>query len=245
MKHSPLISDELLSAYLDQQISEAELRRVEKALAAEPAMQYQLETLQTTVALMRSAPALVVPRALTLSENQVLAAGGRVRGVKQPSFWDRWLPRMMPAATAVVAILFIFSLTFSFPLAEKQAAAPIQMASAPAEIESAPAMAREAAAEAGPEMQTLSVEQPAPRAAQPRAAVTEDESPAKDETANAQTLTMTGADQSEEVTGQTTPSSASASPERLISRGTWLLGLLLILLLFLTWRVTIVRSRRR
>jgi len=163
--------------------------------------------------------------------------------VKQPSFWDRWLPRMMPAATAVVAILFIFSLTFSFPLAEKQAAAPIQMASAPAEIESAPAMAREAA-EAGPEMQTLSVEQPAPRAAQPRAAVTEDESPAKDESANAQTLTMTGADQSE-VTGQTTPSSASASPERLISWRTWLLGLLLILLLFLTWRVTIVRSRRR
>jgi len=243
MKHSPLISDELLSAYLDQQISEAELRRVEKALAAEPAMQYQLETLQATVALMRSAPALVVPRALTLSENQVLAAGGRVRGVKQPSFWDRWLPRMMPAATAVVAILFIFSLTFSFPLAEKQAAAPIQMASAPAEIESAPAMAREAA-EAGPEIQTLSVEQPAPRAAQPRAAVTEDESPAKDETANAQTLTMTGADQSE-VTGRTTPSSASASPERLISWRTWLLGLLLILLLFLTWRVTIVRSRRR
>jgi len=243
MKHSPLISDELLSAYLDQQISEAELRRVEEALAAEPAMQYQLETLQATVALMRSAPALVVPRALTLSENQVLAAGGRVRGVKQPSFWDRWLPRMMPAATAVVAILFIFSLTFSFPLAEKQAAAPIQMASAPAEIESAPAMAREAA-EAGPEMQTLSVEQPAPRAAQPRAAVTEDESPAKDESANAQTLTMTGADQSE-VTGRTTPSSASASPERLISWRTWLLGLLLILLLFLTWRVTIVRSRRR
>jgi hypothetical protein len=243
MKHSPLISDELLSAYLDQQISEAELRRVEEALAAEPAMQYQLETLQATVALMRSAPALVVPRALTLSENQVLAAGGRVRGVKQPSFWDRWLPRMMPAATAVVAILFIFSLTFSFPLAEKQAAAPIQMASAPAEIESAPAMAREAA-EAGPEMQTLSVEQPAPRAAQPRAAVTEDESPAKDESANAQTLTMTGADQSE-VTGQTTPSSASASAERLISWGTWLLGLLLILLLFLTWLVTIVRSRRR
>ena len=244
MKHSPLISDELLSAYLDQQISEAELRRVEEALAAEPAMQYQLETLQATVALMRSAPALVVPRALTLSENQVLAAGGRVRGVKQPSFWDHWLPRMMPAATAVVAILFIFSLTFSFPLAEKQAAAPIQMASAPAEIESAPAMAREAAAEAGPEIQALSVEQPAPRAAQPRAAVTEDESSAKDESANAQTLTMTGADQSE-VTGQTTPSSASASPERLISWRTWLLGLLLILLLFLTWRVTIVRSRRR
>ena len=216
---------------------------MEEALAAEPALQHQLETLQATAALMRSAPALVVPRALTLSENQVLAAGGRVRGVKQPSFWDRWLPRMMPAATAVVAILFIFSLTFSFPLAEKQAAAPIQMASAPAEIESAPAMAREAA-EAGPEIQTLSVEQPAPRAAQPRAAVTEDESPAKDETANAQTLTMTGADQSE-VTGRTTPSSASASPERLISWRTWLLGLLLILLLFLTWRVTIVRSRRR
>ena len=80
MNSSFSISDELLSAYIDGEIDEAESRRVEKALRNEPAVRQQLEALRATVSLLHNAPTLVVPRAFVLAEEQVLAAGGKVRG---------------------------------------------------------------------------------------------------------------------------------------------------------------------
>ena len=255
MKHSAIISDELLSAYIDHEIDEAELRRVETALAAEPALQHRLETLQTTVALMKGAPALVVPRALTLSESQVLAAGGRVKGVTHPTFWERWLPRLMPVATAVVAVMFVFSLVFSLPTtpintsklamreqpAEKPTLAGIEPTEAPA------VMASDAQNEAA-EVQMLTVEQPAAaESAQPRPVVSEDAMPvarekASPRTAIAETSVPEAAPAAKPAPAEPTSREISSMP---VSWITWLLGLLLILTIFLTWQITFVRPRRR
>ncbi len=114
MTSSFSVSDELLSAYLDREISEAELRRVESALAADPHLQERLQGLQQVVSLLRSAPAVVVPRPLTLTEEQVLAVGASVRGVEAGRGWQGWLARLMPVATAVVAVLFVLS--FAWPM---------------------------------------------------------------------------------------------------------------------------------
>lgn len=114
MTSSFSISDELLSAYLDREISEAELRRVESALAADPALQERLYGLQQVVSLLQSAPSVVVPRPLTLTEEQVLEVGASVQGRGDGRGWQVWLARFMPMATAVVAVLFVLS--FAWPM---------------------------------------------------------------------------------------------------------------------------------
>ncbi len=116
MASSFSVSDELLSAYLDREISEAELRRVESALAADPHLQERLQGLQQVVLLLQNAPAVVVPRPLTLTEEQVLAVGASVRGVETGRGWLGWLARLMPMATAVVAVLFVLS--FAWPMTQ-------------------------------------------------------------------------------------------------------------------------------
>ncbi len=108
------IDDELLSAYIDGQVTTAERQRVEQALAKDAQVRERYETLQMTVTLMQDAPPVRVPRAFVLSEAQVLAAGGKVKGVKQPSFFERIFPRMMPLATAAVALLLVVLVSVDF-----------------------------------------------------------------------------------------------------------------------------------
>lgn len=110
IKHSSILPDELLSAYIDQQITEAERRRVETSLAADPALQERLNDFRRTTRLLRNAPVVVAPRSFTLSEAQVLASESKVRKTKTPAFWFRWMPRLAPALVMVVAVLFVFSL---------------------------------------------------------------------------------------------------------------------------------------
>jgi hypothetical protein len=64
----PQVTDELLSAYLDQAVSDEEKRLVEEAIAAEPTIAWRLETLRQTVQLLRSLPALALPRSFALTE---------------------------------------------------------------------------------------------------------------------------------------------------------------------------------
>ena len=108
------IGDELLSAYLDGQVTAAERQRVEQALAADAGLRERYDALQMTVNLLQEAPPLRVPRAFVLSEAQVLAAGGKVRGAPQPGFFDRLFPRLMPLAAAASAILLIVLLSIDF-----------------------------------------------------------------------------------------------------------------------------------
>ena len=103
----PPISDDLLSAYLDGQVTPAERQRAEKALAEDPAVRGRYMMLRQTVLLLRQTPRVAVPRSFVLSEAQVLAAGGRVAGVARPGFFAHLLAgmsRALPVATAAVAV---------------------------------------------------------------------------------------------------------------------------------------------
>ena len=138
------ISDELLSAYIDGQVTAAERQRVEQALATDAHIREQYETLRMTVTLMQKTPPMPVPRAFVLSEAQVLAAGGKVKGVEQPGLWERLFPRFMPLATAAVALLLVALLSVDFLPglggmgAPQPAMQEMEIAAAPAPDQAAP-----------------------------------------------------------------------------------------------------------
>jgi len=262
MRKNVSISDELLSAYIDRQTNEAELQRVENALAVEPALRERLEALQHTVALLQQAPSLVAPRAFVLSEQQVLAAGGRIQGTKQLSFWEQWLPRLTPVVTAFIAVLFVLSLTSNFQQQTQSSVPSPSLAAeepqmeAPAEIE-----AQSMAAEAPQATEMKTAEQPTAMVMAPQARSRSAEG-GKPVTATASTdaavaevqgvTEMTEAapaggavaEEPPSAPEQVQPTPAPASPTLFSTASpvTWLLGILLIIFLFLTWRFTFARS---
>ena len=65
------IDDELLSAYIDGLVTDEEKARVEAAVAADPALAWELDTLRRTVELVRDLPAIPLPRSFALREEQV------------------------------------------------------------------------------------------------------------------------------------------------------------------------------
>ncbi|MEZ4558624.1 MAG: hypothetical protein R2854_19700 [Caldilineaceae bacterium] len=98
------ISDELLSAYLDNAVTAEERALVEDAIARNPDVAWRLSSLRYTVALLRQLPELHVPRPFTLQESQVAAWGehgeaairesvassaGRRREPVHTSWWTR------------------------------------------------------------------------------------------------------------------------------------------------------------
>lgn len=104
------LDDDLLSAYLDGEVTAAERARVEQTLASDSQAREQLQALEATVQLLREAPRVAVPRVFTLTEAQVVAAGGKVKGGQQSGWLDRLfagLPRLMPVATAAVALALL------------------------------------------------------------------------------------------------------------------------------------------
>jgi hypothetical protein len=66
------ISDELLSAYIDGDVSDVEKQHIEFAIANDPEIAWQVETLRATVALLREMPAIPMPRSFVLHEDQVV-----------------------------------------------------------------------------------------------------------------------------------------------------------------------------
>jgi len=294
MNRSFSISDELLSAYIDGQLDEAEMLRVEKALAQEPEAYQRLQGLQAIVDLLHDTPEVVVPRAFVLSEEQVLAAGGRVKGMEKPSLWQRWLPRMMPAFTAIIALLFFFSLKLTPPTAShlppmEYAAPQAAMveeardvnetaveagnegvleeapAAAPKPIESevtAPVSAETTAKTTAPQAKAIRPAAPAREkesaeeaektaAKEMPDAVTLEAAPAaavpEEPVIQAQPLAVPAEENSaasaeETIQPQPSPQSQPTASTSWIS---WLLGALLILSLFFTWRFTFRGQRDR
>ncbi len=91
--------DEKLSAYLDGQLSPAERNAVAIHLETCGRCQWDLDTLRTTVQWTRELPAVPVPRAFTIA----VQAGP----AREPRW--RWTLPVLQGATAVVALLFVFS----------------------------------------------------------------------------------------------------------------------------------------
>lgn len=94
--------DELLSAYLDDQLDAGDRARLEAQLMADPALRSELEMLRRTVALVRDLPPQPIPRNFILPQ----AAAPRARPVpvtRRP----RWLAPFLTAATTAVSLLFV------------------------------------------------------------------------------------------------------------------------------------------
>ena len=95
--------DELLSAYLDGQLSAGERARLEAQLATDPALRAELEALRHTVVLVRDLPPVPIPR------NFILPPTVAARPRPAPSARPRraWAAPLLTAATAVVSLLFV------------------------------------------------------------------------------------------------------------------------------------------
>lgn len=133
--------DELLSAYLDDQLSAGERARLEAQLATDPALRAELDTLRHTVALVRDLPPVPIPRNFILP--QTVAA--RPRPVRRARPRRAWAAPLLTAATAVVSLVFVVVLASDLLLsgvggrAFAPAAAPLMEAEAPqVALESAP-----------------------------------------------------------------------------------------------------------
>jgi hypothetical protein len=95
--------DELLSAYLDGQLSAGERARLEARLATDPELQAELAALRRTVALVRDLPMVPIPRNFILPQTVVV----RPRPMRRARPRRAWAAPFLTAATAVVSLLFV------------------------------------------------------------------------------------------------------------------------------------------
>ena len=120
--HQNPITDELLSAYIDGDVTAAEQQQIEYAIARDPEIAWQVETLRQTVALLHALPAIPLSRSFVIQEEQVAdvlsarrygsvgLASNRRNG---PSLWRRLLVFLnggnlaLRNASALAAALFI------------------------------------------------------------------------------------------------------------------------------------------
>ena len=144
----PQITEELLSAYLDNSVSEEDRRLIEHAISVEPQLAWQLESLRQTVQLLHSLPAVALPRAFTLDRvmlEQKLAAeqaqNARRRVVQQApvgvTWWQRWVTIWQNGSPylrngAMIALLLVVVLVAGNQLFAPNVVAPARTASAPA-----------------------------------------------------------------------------------------------------------------
>ncbi|MCB9151940.1 MAG: hypothetical protein H6641_24550 [Caldilineaceae bacterium] len=87
---NPHITDELLSAYIDNAVTEDERQQVEAAVAADPGVAWRLQSLRHTVHLLNQLPELAAPRSFALTVEAVSAQPG------QRSVTPSALPRRRP-----------------------------------------------------------------------------------------------------------------------------------------------------
>ena len=66
VSRQPKITEELLSAYLDDQVTVEERTLVEEAIATDPAIAWQVDSLRQTVHLLQALPPLAMPRSFSL-----------------------------------------------------------------------------------------------------------------------------------------------------------------------------------
>jgi len=95
--------DELLSAYLDGELSERERERLETRLSQDPTLRAELRALHQTVAMVRELPQASAPRNFILSESMVR----RREPAPAPEPRRAWAAPLLTAATTVVSLLFV------------------------------------------------------------------------------------------------------------------------------------------
>lgn len=153
------ITDELLSAYLDNAVSDQERALVEAAVSAEPDIAWRLDSLRQTVHLLKALPELALPRSFVLQEAQLgeaRATRGLAARPASPAassaasefwadfvanwraLWQAGNPVLRNAAAASFALLLVL-LAGAALLTTQPQPASVQVASAPAAGEAQPA----------------------------------------------------------------------------------------------------------
>lgn len=100
---------ELLSPYLDGEVSAAERALVEEALAADAGLRAELDSLQTTVNWLHDLPAAVPPRPFTISEADV---PGKTTSPRRSWLMPDWLKLWGTAAVGMLCILAVGGVLF-------------------------------------------------------------------------------------------------------------------------------------
>lgn len=147
-KSKPEQRDELLSAYLDGELSTSARARLEAQLASDPALRAELDMLRRTVAMVRDLPSIPAPHNFLLP-----AAAGR-RSLKAKPVRRSWAAPLLSAATAVVSLLFVAVLAGDLLLfgvggmASPSPAEPMYQSEAPREAPAPLAPSQQVAVEA-------------------------------------------------------------------------------------------------
>jgi anti-sigma factor RsiW len=84
VSRQPQITEELLSAYLDEQVTAEERALVEAAIATDPAIAWQVDSLRQTVQMLQALPPLTLPRTFTLEALLVEARAAEATAPLQP-----------------------------------------------------------------------------------------------------------------------------------------------------------------
>ncbi len=119
----PQITEELLSAYLDDLVSEEERQMVEQAAADDPQIAWQLASLQQTVALLQNLSTLALPRSFAINaamldahdnRQPAVAVAPQERTTARESWWQKLVAALQGgnaplrnAATAAAILLVI------------------------------------------------------------------------------------------------------------------------------------------
>ena len=122
---------ELLSAYLDGEVTGKERAVVEQALAESPELRQELESLRRTVALVKALPSTSAPRPFTLSEADVQATPAPRRSLRLPN----WAGGLALFATALVCVLIAGGVLLTSQF-NPRVSAPAEVAQAPQEAAS-------------------------------------------------------------------------------------------------------------
>lgn len=167
------LDPDLLSAYLDAEVTPAERAEVEAHLLSCDNCRRELESLRWTVDLLRRMPPVELPRTFYLTADAVEPAAAQ-----QTRRWPGWLQPLLAFSTAVSAVLFVVLTLTSLSggvgaPAAMPAVEPARLAESPAALAqpgiaaetlaateaAASAFAPEAAPAATPEMDTAMTEE--------------------------------------------------------------------------------------
>ena len=192
---------DLLSPYLDGEVTEEERVLVEQALAASPEVQQELDSLRQTITMIQALPQVSAPRPFTLSQADIQPAAP----APKKSFWrlPGWGGSLALVATTLVCVLVAGAIFLGRQQSDQSPAAEIaqmQQAEAPAADEAAPQEETEAAVESRVEGQQETEE----AAEEP---LTEAEQEAAAEPAEAETF-------AEEKAGESAKESAGEAAEQ-------------------------------
>src|SRR5262245_27118246 len=114
---------ELLSPYLDGEVTEEERLWVEQAIATSADLRQELESLRQMVGLLAALPPMAAPRPFALSEADVQPLSSPAQ--KRSFWWSKWFGSLVMAAAALACVVIIgsvfFTRQFSSPAAQEVA----------------------------------------------------------------------------------------------------------------------------